>query len=116
MRGRIFKLAALAGAVAATASAASANDDVIRLAADPANVVMPSITYDGWNYSRLDQITADNVAGLEFAWALNFSNDDDVLAAPPIVIDGRMYVIGPKPNIVYAIDLTDDGSLLWSFH
>ena len=28
---------------------ASANDDVLAKSKDPANVVMPSITYNGWN-------------------------------------------------------------------
>ncbi len=39
-----------------------------RLQNDPANVVMPTITYTGWNYSTLDQITLDNVADLQVAW------------------------------------------------
>ena len=33
---------------------ASANDDVLAKQKDPANVVMPSITYNGWNYSTLE--------------------------------------------------------------
>ena len=48
--------------------AALANDDVLALTADPANNVMPSITYNGWNYSTLDQITLANVTDLQIAW------------------------------------------------
>ncbi len=33
-----------------TALSALANDDVLKLSRDPANVLMPSITYNGWNY------------------------------------------------------------------
>lgn len=29
--------------------AAVANDDVLKLQKDPANVVMPNYTYNGWN-------------------------------------------------------------------
>ena len=43
---------------------ASANDDVLAKSKDPANVVMPSITYNGWNYSLLDQVTLTVEAGV----------------------------------------------------
>ena len=60
---------ALAAALVFGASGiAYANDDVLALMADPANVVMPSITYNGWNYSTLDQITLANVTDLQVAW------------------------------------------------
>jgi len=54
----------LAGGFAASALA---NDEVMALQNDPANNVMPNITYNGWNYSALDQINLDNVQNLQVA-------------------------------------------------
>ncbi|MBM3507889.1 MAG: PQQ-dependent dehydrogenase, methanol/ethanol family, partial [Alphaproteobacteria bacterium] len=55
-------------AAAGVAGTASANQDVLNLSRNPANVVMPSITYNGWNYSALDQINLNNVKNLQVAW------------------------------------------------
>ncbi|MGD9740735.1 MAG: hypothetical protein AB7U48_15215, partial [Bauldia sp.] len=63
-------------------SPALANDDVVALVADPANVVMPSINYAGWNYSELDQITLDNVADLQVAWTWQVGILDSHEASP----------------------------------
>ena len=62
-------IAALAVGCGAS-GAALANDDVIAMQDDPANVVMPSISYNGWNYSGLDQINLENVADLGIAWTM----------------------------------------------
>src|SRR5690606_9740812 len=65
---RTMKISASVAAVAAGtgfSGTALANDDVVALSADPGNVVMPSISYNGWNYSTLDQITLDNVNDLQ---------------------------------------------------
>ena len=48
--------------------AAFANDDVLAKSADPGNVLMASITYNGWNYSTLDQVTLSNVNQLQVAY------------------------------------------------
>ncbi|MGD9739642.1 MAG: PQQ-binding-like beta-propeller repeat protein [Bauldia sp.] len=96
------------------AGTASANEDVLALAADPANVLMPSITYNGWNYSELNQITLDNVDQLQVAWTWQLGILDEH-EAPPIVIGDTMYIVTPKPNYVYALDLTQDGLIKWEF-
>ncbi|MCC6735700.1 MAG: PQQ-dependent dehydrogenase, methanol/ethanol family, partial [Bauldia sp.] len=70
-KGATLKLSAGLAAIAAgtcLSGTAFANDDVMALAADPGNVVMPNINYAGWNYSLLDQITLDNVDQLQIAW------------------------------------------------
>ncbi|MCC6737396.1 MAG: PQQ-dependent dehydrogenase, methanol/ethanol family, partial [Bauldia sp.] len=69
--GRMLKISGSIVALGAgwgLSGSALANDDVTALVADPGNVVMPSITYNGWNYSTLDQITLDNVDQLQIAW------------------------------------------------
>jgi glucose dehydrogenase len=63
-------------------SAALANDDVLKLSKDPANVVMPSITYNGWNYSELNQITTANVKDLSVAWTWQVGVLDSHEASP----------------------------------
>ena len=100
-------LPAIAVAMGMT-GAAVANDDVLKLSKDPANVAMPSITYNGWNYSTLDQITQANVKNLAVAWTLQIGILDSHEASP-LVIGDTMYIVSPKPNYVYAIDLNKDG-------
>ncbi|MCW5714986.1 MAG: PQQ-binding-like beta-propeller repeat protein [Bauldia sp.] len=102
------------GAGWALSSPALANDDVTALMGDPGNVVMPSISYNGWNYSTLDQITLDNVDQLQIAWTWQVGILDSHEASP-LVIGDTMYIASPKPNYVYALDLNRDGVILWEF-
>ena len=105
----------LAFSVAAGLSTtANANDDVLAKSKDPANVVMPSITYNGWNYSTLDQVNLQNVKNLQVAWTLQIGILDDHEASP-LVVGDTMYIVSPKPNYVYALDLTKDGVIKWEF-
>jgi PQQ-dependent dehydrogenase (methanol/ethanol family) len=94
--------------------AALANDDVLKLSKDPANVVMPSITYNGWNYSELNQITLANVKNLQVAWTWQVGVLDSHEASP-LVVGDTMYIVSPKPNYVYALDLKNDGIIKWEF-
>ncbi|MCC6735983.1 MAG: PQQ-binding-like beta-propeller repeat protein [Bauldia sp.] len=75
---------------------------------------MPSINYAGWNYSTLDQITLDNVNQLQIAWTWQVGILDSH-EAPPLVIGDTMYIVSPKPNYVYALDLNNDGVIKWEF-
>jgi len=102
---------AIAGGMSFTALA---NDDVLKLSKDPANVVMPSITYNGWNYSTLDQINASNVKNLQVAWTWQVGILDSHEASP-LVVGDTMYIVSPKPNYVYALDLKNDGVIKWEF-
>ena len=101
-------------AAAGVSGTALANDDVLRLQKDPANVVMPSITYNGWNYSTLNQITMANVKNLSVAWTWQVGILDSHEASP-LVVGDTMYIVSPKPNYVYALDLTKDGVMKWEF-
>ena len=100
--------------VTGMATTASANDDVLAKSKDPANVVMPSITYNGWNYSTLDQINQSNVKNLTVAWTFQIGVLDQHEASP-LVVGDTMYIVSPKPNYVYALDLTKDGVIKWEF-
>ncbi len=101
-------------AVVGVSGAAIANQDVIRLSADPANVVMPNYTYNGHNYSALNQINLSNVKNLQVAWTLQIGILDSHEASP-LVIGDTMYIASPKPNYVYALDLAKEGVIKWEF-
>ena len=100
--------------VIATATAQSAGEDLVKMQANAANVVMPTITYDNQRYSTLDQITAQNVGKLQVAWTFSTG----VLRGhegAPLVIGDVMYVHAPFPNTVFALDLNNDGKILWKY-
>jgi PQQ-dependent dehydrogenase (methanol/ethanol family) len=62
----------------------------------------------------LEQINKDNVGKLQVAWTFSTG----VLRGhegSPLVIDDIMYVHTPFPNIVYALDLNDNGKILWKY-
>src|SRR5690606_8590564 len=91
-----------------------ANDDVLSIQSDPGQIVMPNITYNGWHYSELDQINLDNVQDLQVAWTFQVAVTDQH-EAPPLVVGDTMYIVTPKPNYVLALDLNNDGSVIWEY-
>ena len=69
-------------------------------------------TLDGWGFSKLGQINADNVSDLEPVWSFSTG----VLGgheSPPIVNDGVMFITTPG-NLLYAIEAAT-GDLLWRY-
>ena len=101
--------------VIATAIAqTTASEDLVKMQENAANVVMPTITYDNQRYSKLNQITAQNVGKLQVAWTFSTG----VLRGhegAPLVIGDVMYVHAPFPNTVFALDLDHDGKILWKY-
>jgi lanthanide-dependent methanol dehydrogenase len=113
MRG--FLLSTCFGVLAALAGGgASANDDLIKLSQDAKQWVMPTGDYANQRYSKLNQINASNVGKLQVAWTFSTG----VLRGhegAPLVIGDVMYVHGPFPNPVYALDLAHDAKILWKY-
>ena len=103
------------GAVAALAAgAAQANDELIKMSQNPKDWVMPTGNYANHRYSQLKQITADNVGKLQVAWTFSTG----VLRGHeggPLIIGDVMYVHGPFPNPVYALDLKNEAKILWKY-
>src|SRR6185369_8545111 len=93
---------------------AIAHKALIALQSDPKQWVMPNGNYSGWNYSALDQINLTNVQNLTMAWSFQLGILD-AHEASPLVIGETMYIVTPKPNYVYALDLTRDGAIKWEF-
>ncbi|MGO9432445.1 lanthanide-dependent methanol dehydrogenase XoxF5 [Rhodoblastus sp.] len=98
----------------ALTTAAFANDSVIKGSQDPAQWVMQAGNYANTRYSALDQINKSNVAKIAPAWSFSTG----VLRGhegAPLVVGDVMYVHTPFPNIVYALDLNNDGKILWKY-
>ena len=97
-----------------TAAPVFANESVTEVANDPAQWGMQLGQYDGSRYSKLDKINKDNVGDLQVAWTFSTG----VLRGhegSPLVVDNVMYVHTPFPNTVYALDLNEDGKILWKY-
>ncbi|PRY74486.1 PQQ-dependent dehydrogenase (methanol/ethanol family) [Yoonia maritima] len=93
---------------------ASANDELMSLMDDPNQWAIQTGDYANQRYSELDQINKDNVGDLQVAWTFSTG----VLRGhegSPLVIGDVMYVHTPFPNIVYALDLTDEGKIIWKY-
>ncbi|HET8701130.1 MAG TPA: methanol/ethanol family PQQ-dependent dehydrogenase [Nitrococcus sp.] len=76
--------------------------------------VMAGKNYANTRFSRLKQINKNNVDQLQVAWVFSTG----VLRgheAAPLVVGDTMYVVTPFPNILYALDLKNDGALKWAY-
>ena len=104
----------IGAAAVCAAGTASANDQLIKMSQDPNQWVMPAGNYANQRYSKLNQINADNVGKLQVAWTFSTG----VLRGHeggPLIVGDTMYVHGPFPNPVFALDLNNDGRILWKY-
>jgi lanthanide-dependent methanol dehydrogenase len=101
-------------ALAFLAGPSAANDELIKLQKDPNQWVMPTGDYSNHRYSTLNQINKDNVKNLRPTWTFSTG----VLRGhegAPLVIGDVMYVHSPFPNNVYALDLKNNGQIIWKY-
>ncbi len=106
----------LAGLMAGTflAGTALANDSVLSLTSNPNGWALQTGDYANTRFSNLAQINRDNVRDLQVAWTFSTG----VLRGhegSPLVIGDVMYVHTPFPNKVYALDLNQEGKILWKY-
>jgi glucose dehydrogenase len=97
-----------------TAGYAVANDELTKLSADPNQWVMPTQNYANTRYSELKQVNTENVHKIAPVWTFSTG----VLRGhegSPLVIGDVMYVHAPFPNTVFALDLNNDGKILWKY-
>lgn len=105
-----FLIASAIGIYAGTSQA----DELQKLQDDPANWVMPAGNYNNQRYSSLKQINKKNINKLNMAWSFSTG----VLRGHEgnsLVIDDTLYIHTPFPNIVYALDLNNDGAIKWKY-
>ncbi|WP_171170157.1 lanthanide-dependent methanol dehydrogenase XoxF5 [Ruegeria sp. HKCCA0370] len=102
------------GIAIALATTAYANDDLVAQMENAKQWAIQTGDYKNQRYSELDQINADNVGDLQVAWTFSTG----VLRGhegSPLVIGDMMYVHTPFPNIVYALDLANEGKIVWKY-
>jgi lanthanide-dependent methanol dehydrogenase len=107
-------LATSLGLMALQGSASFADEALDKLAKDPKQWVMQAGDDANTRFSKLSQINASNVKKLQVAWTFSTG----VLRGHeggPLVVGDTMYVHTPFPNTVYALDLNNDGRILWKY-
>ncbi|MCG5237711.1 lanthanide-dependent methanol dehydrogenase XoxF5 [Xanthobacter oligotrophicus] len=111
---RLLVLTAAAVVTAFAGAPARANDSVLKLTQDPNQWALQTGDYANTRYSKLKQITTDNVGKLQVSWTFSTG----VLRGhegSPLVVGDVMYVHTPFPNIVYALDLKNEGKIIWKY-
>src|SRR6201995_582997 len=113
MRKVLLATGMSAMAMFATGSA-TANDEVQKMSQNPNDWVMQAGDYANTRYSKLNQINAGNVGKLQVAWTFSTG----VLRGHeggPLIVGDTMYVHTPFPNNVYALDLSNESKIIWSY-
>jgi lanthanide-dependent methanol dehydrogenase len=113
MRGFLFSTCLSAAALFA-AGPSDANEELIKLSQDAKQWVMPAGNYANTRHSALKRITAANVGKLRVAWTFSTG----VLRGhegAPLVIGDMMYLHGPFPNPVFALNLADENKIVWKY-
>jgi len=75
----------------------------------------PAGTVQGTRFSALTDINTGNVATLveEFSFRTGVNAGHE---GAPLVVGSTMYIVGPFPNRLFALDLANGGRLLWTFN
>ena len=98
--------------VALNVSAQVSYQRILNAADEPGNWLTYNGGYSSQRYSRLDQLTPENVDQLQLQWTLQ----NQVFGAwqsNPIIVDGIMYVT-ERPNSVMALDAIT-GRVFWKY-
>ncbi len=109
-----YTVAGTVAALLASSLGAAANDSVLTMQNNPNDWILQTGNYANHRYSSLDQINKSNVGDLQVAWTFSTG----VLRGhegSPLVVGDTMYVHTPFPNIVYALDLNNNGAIKWKY-
>jgi PQQ-dependent dehydrogenase (methanol/ethanol family) len=104
----------ICGLLALQGLSARADEDLDKRAQDPKQWVMQQGDNANTRYSKLNQINATNAGKLQVAWTFSTG----VLRGHeggPLVVGDTMYVHAPFPNTVFALDLNNEGKILWKY-
>ena len=97
---KLIVTAAAAAAMLAL-SGANANEEVQKLAEDPANWAMPTGDYANTRYSKLDEITPENAGDLKPVWTFSTGVLRGHEGGPLVIGDGNMYIHSPfQPRLL----------------
>src|SRR5205085_10445179 len=81
---------------------------------DDGDWAMAAKDYANTRYSTLNEINTGNVSQMKASWTFSTGVERGHESAPLIVGD-TMYIVTPYPNILYALDLKNNGSQKWSY-
>lgn len=108
------KLLTMTSVLALCGTAVMANEELQSMMDDAGQWVIQTGDYKNQRFSELEQINRDNVGDLQVAWTFSTG----VLRGHeggPLVVGDIMYVHAPFPNTVYALDLKNDGKIIWKY-
>ena len=105
---------ALAAGMAQAAGSTGDDEVLAQLVRNQANWSMQEGNYQGWRYSPLSQINRDNVKNLSVAWQFS-TGQLRGHEGSALVIGNRMYLQTPHPDILFAIDLSHPGQIVWEY-
>ncbi|SFM28139.1 quinohemoprotein ethanol dehydrogenase [Bradyrhizobium sp. NFR13] len=118
----VFGATLLGGAANAQTKGTPDHIKAVTSAIDSAAITANTATSKDWptygldyaetRFSKLNQITAENVKDIGLMWTYNLESIRGV-EATPLVVDGIMYVSAPW-SVVHAVD-TRTGKRLWTF-
>jgi glucose dehydrogenase len=77
----LFSKICFGAAAVLVASAANANEELIKMSQNPKDWVMPTGNYANHRYSQLNQITSENAAKLQVTWTFRPAFCADTKAA-----------------------------------
>jgi alcohol dehydrogenase (cytochrome c) len=78
---------------------------------DPNDWMMVRGNYQGWGFSKLDQVNKSNVKGLQLVWSRLM--EPGINEAAPLIYKGVMYLGNPN-DVIQAID-AQTGEVLWQY-
>jgi len=85
---------------------------ILNAAHEPESWLTYSATYEGWRYSKLDEINTANAAHLSLEWAFQTA-DLGQFETTPLVVDGVLYGTGQNDR-AFALDART-GRPLWRY-
>jgi alcohol dehydrogenase (cytochrome c) len=113
-QGMLAGAALAIGASVIAATAVAQPIDTARIAAGSSNDWLTYHgSYNGWNYSGLQQINANNVQGLGVAWIHVPGKSTRGLQSTPLAADGVLYYTGSYSRVFALNGAT--GELMWSY-
>src|SRR3954470_12759319 len=113
MKSNWGKCLALSAGALAVLTARLAADDLDAMSRDDKQWVMPAKNYAATRFSGLNQINASNAGQMKVAWTFSLGSSHGQEAAP-LIVNGSMYVVGPYPNELFALDAVT-GDLKWKY-
>jgi alcohol dehydrogenase (cytochrome c) len=78
---------------------------------DPSDWLMMRGNYQGWGFSKLNQVNKSNVKGLQLVWSRLM--EPGINEATPIIYKGVMFLGNPN-DVIQAIDAVS-GEILWQY-